>query len=141
MTYREFLGRSWALPLVVFNVGSLMFTGLVLLGAGHQVPTTRNAAGHGWSVTGATVVSLASMASILILLGRAIAAIDPATGIAARRDYALKALGKTVRSELRELSSLDLMLRTGAAVRVWQVSGDHSGPSPRLPQSSLISTS
>jgi hypothetical protein len=38
VTYREFLGRSWTLPLVVFNIGSLLFTGLVLLGAGHQVP-------------------------------------------------------------------------------------------------------
>lgn len=40
VTYREFLGRSWALGLVVFNVGSLLFTGLVLLGTGHQVPPT-----------------------------------------------------------------------------------------------------
>lgn len=110
VTYREFLGRSWALPLVVFNVGSLLFTGLVLLGLGHQVPQSRHAASHGWSVTVATVVSLASIASILILLGRTVIAIDPATGMRVRRQHARKAVGKAVRSELRELTCLEIML-------------------------------
>lgn len=67
VTYREFLGRSWALPLVVFNIGSLLFTGLVLLGAGHQIPPVGSSPGHGWSITVASVASLTSVASILIL--------------------------------------------------------------------------
>jgi hypothetical protein len=111
VTYREFLWRSWALPLVVFNVGSLLFNGLVLLGAGHEVAATRNAAGHGWSVTVASVASMLSIATVLVLLGRTVTALDPATGVETRREYARKALGIAVRSELRELRSLEVMLR------------------------------
>jgi hypothetical protein len=110
VTYREFLGRSWALPLVIFNIGSLVFTGLVLLGAGHQVPRTAYAPGHGWSITVASAASLASVASILILLGRTITAIDPAASRRARNRYAHKALGRALRGELRELACLNVTL-------------------------------
>lgn len=110
VTYREFLGRSWALPLVVLNIGSLLFTGLVLLGAGHQVSPAGDSPGYGWSVTVASAVSLASVASILILLGRTISAIDPVTGRRARRCYTLKALGGALRGELRDLACLKVML-------------------------------
>jgi hypothetical protein len=40
LTYRQFLRRTHAIDLTLFNVGSLLFTGLVLLGIGHQVPST-----------------------------------------------------------------------------------------------------
>ena len=110
VTYREFLGRSWALRLVVFNIGSLLFTGLVLLGAGHQVPPAGGSPGYGWSITVASAVSLASVASILILLGRTITAIDPAASRRARNRYAHKALGRALRSELRELACLNVAL-------------------------------
>jgi hypothetical protein len=111
VTYREFLDRSWALRLVLFNVGSLLFTGLVLLGAGHQVAPAGDSAGYGWSITVASAVSLASVASILILLGRTITAIDPAAARRARNRYANKALGRALRSELRELACLNEVLK------------------------------
>ena len=38
LAYREFLRRTGALPLATFNVASLLFNGLVLLGLGHQAP-------------------------------------------------------------------------------------------------------
>ena len=110
VTYREFLGRSWALQLVVFNIGSLLFTGLVLLGAGHQVAPASDSPGYGWSITVASAVSLASVASILILLGRTITAIDPAASSRARNLYAHKALGRALRTELRELACLNVTL-------------------------------
>jgi hypothetical protein len=110
VTYREFLDRSWALPLVVFNVGSVLFTALVLLGAGHQVAPAGNTPGYGWSITVASVVSLASVASILVLLSRTITAIDPAAGRTAQNRYAQKALGRALRSELRELACLNVAL-------------------------------
>ena len=110
VTYREFLARSWALPLVAFNIGSLLFTGLVLVGAGHQVPPAGNSPGYGWSITVASAVSLASVASILILLGRTITAIDPAASRKARNRYAHKALGRALRSEIRELACLKVTL-------------------------------
>lgn len=110
VTYREFLARSWTLRLVVFNVGSLLFTGLVLLGAGHQVRPAGNSPGYGWSITVASAVSLAAVASILILLGRTITAIDPAAGRRARNRYAHKALGRALRSELREIACLKVTL-------------------------------
>src|SRR6185437_14790865 len=85
-------------------------TGLVLLGAGHQVPPTSDSPGHGWSTTVASAVSLASVASILILVGRTIAAIDPAATSRARTRYAHKTLGRALRSELRELACLNVAL-------------------------------
>jgi hypothetical protein len=109
LTYREFLQRTWALPLTIFNVGSLLFNGMVLLGVGHQVPSSATAVGHGWAVTVASVVALTSIASILVLLVRTIRAIDPATSEKAQRDYRHQALAQAVCGELLEQAGLSIM--------------------------------
>jgi hypothetical protein len=111
VTYREFLRRSWALWLVTFNVGSLVFDGLVLLGLGHQVPAFHGAAGHGWAVTVATVTGMLSLVSILVLLGRTITVIDPAAGREAERDFRLKAVGQAVSVELQNLTCADIIYK------------------------------
>jgi hypothetical protein len=66
LTYRQFLRRTHAIDLTLFNVGSLLFIGLVLLGVGHQVPSTRTTGTHGWALTLATIAALLSIASIVV---------------------------------------------------------------------------
>ena len=109
LTYREFLRRTWAVRLIIFNVGSLLFDGLVLLGVGHQVPASHGTAGHGWAVTVASVTALVSIASIVLLLARTMLAIAPTTNEAAQREFRLKAILQEVRSELCERASLGVM--------------------------------
>jgi hypothetical protein len=45
LTYREFLRRTRALRFTTFNVASLLFIGMVLLGIGRQAPPTRRRPG------------------------------------------------------------------------------------------------
>ena len=63
LTYRQFLRRRHAIGLTLFNVGSLLFIGLVPLGVGHQVPTTPATGGHGWALRVASIAALLAIAS------------------------------------------------------------------------------
>lgn len=109
-TYGEFLRHSGTLPLVTAGIGSLIFDGLVLLGVGHQIRASGSTAGHGWAVTVAAIAGIVSSASIVMLLGRTITAIDTATSQTAQSDYRRRAVGQAVRAELRERACLLAML-------------------------------
>lgn len=109
LTYREFLRRTWALQLTIFNVASLLFNGMVLLGVGHQVQATNAAPGHGWAVTMASVVALASIVTIVALLVRTVRAVNPATTSEVQREYQRAAVAMAVRDELTEIESLRIM--------------------------------
>lgn len=109
LTYREFLRRTWALQLTIFNVASLLFNGMVLLGVGHQVQATNAAPGHGWAVTMASVVALASIVTIVVLLVRTVRAVNPATASEVQREYQRAAVAMAVRDELTETESLRIM--------------------------------
>jgi hypothetical protein len=110
LSYREFLRRTWALPLTVFNVASLLYNGMVLLGAGRQVPPVGTVAGHGWAVTVASVVALLSAGSIVVILAQALRAIDPATVADVQRRYLEVAVALATRGELFERESLRLLV-------------------------------
>jgi hypothetical protein len=109
LTYRQFLRRTSAVNLTVFNVGSLLFNGLVLLGAGHQVPPTPSVGGHGWAVTVASVTTMLSIASIVILLAQTIRALDPVMNESVQTDYRRRLIVGAVRQELRERESLAIV--------------------------------
>ena len=109
LTYREFLDRTWALPLTTANVASMLFTGMVLLGLGHQVPPAGSAPGSGWAVTLASCVSLLSTATIVLILAQTLKAISPEAQDGARRDYQLKAVEQAAHDELIESASVQLM--------------------------------
>lgn len=109
LTYREFLDRTWALPLTTANVASMLFTGMVLLGLGHQVPPVGSAPGSGWAVTLASCVSLLSTATIVLVLAQTLKAISPEAQDGARRDYQLKAVEQAAHDELIERASVQLM--------------------------------
>ena len=106
LTYRQFLRRTHAIDLTLFNVGSLLFIGLVLLGVGHQVPSTLTTAAHGWALTVATIAALLSIASIVVLLALTVRALDPAENEAVRTEYRHRVLAQEVRREIRERASL-----------------------------------
>jgi len=110
LPYREFLRRTWALPLTVFNVASLLFSGMVLLGLGRQVPGAKTASdNHGWAVSMASVVAMVAIGSIVVILARALSAIDPALAVDVERRYQYSAVSLKVRSELVELESLQML--------------------------------
>ena len=109
LTYREFLRRTGALPLTTFNVASLLFNGMVLLGLGRQVPPTGTAPGHGWAVTVASIVGLVSIATIMVILARALRAINPDTEAVVQREYQRVAVALAARDELLEYQSLQMM--------------------------------
>lgn len=109
LTYREFLRRTWALQLTIFNVASLLFNGMVLLGVGHQVQATNSAPGRGWAVTMASVVALASIVTIVALLVCTVRAVNPATTLEVQREYQRAAVAMAVRDELTETESLRIM--------------------------------
>ena len=109
LTYREFLRRTWALPLTMFNVASLLFNGIVLLGVGHQVQPVGTIPGHGWAVTLASVAALASIATIVALLVRTVRAINPATAADVEREYQRVTVALAARDELIEIESLRIM--------------------------------
>jgi hypothetical protein len=113
LPYRQFLRRTWALGLAVFNVGSLLFVGLVLLGVGHQVPATQTVPGHGWAVSVASGASMVCIASIVVLLARTVRALDPATDKAAQEAYQRDVVARAVRRELGERESLTAVLGFG----------------------------
>jgi hypothetical protein len=106
LTYRQFLRRTHAIDLTLFNVGSLLFIGLVLLGVGHQVPSTPTTGAHGWALTVATITALVSIGSIVVLLALTVRALDPAENEAVRTEYRGRVLAQEVRRELRERASL-----------------------------------
>jgi hypothetical protein len=109
LTYREFLRRTGALPLTTFNVASLLFNGMVLLGTGHQIPRSGTTPGHGWAVTVASVVALASIGTIVLVLARALRAINPETEAEVQREHQRAAVALAARGELVELESLRIM--------------------------------
>jgi hypothetical protein len=106
LTYREFLRRTEALPLTTFNMASLLFNGMVLLGIGHQVPRIGTTPGHGWAVTVASVVALVSIGTIVVILARALRAINPETQANVQREYQRAAVALAARDELLERESL-----------------------------------
>jgi len=108
LTYRQFLRRTHAIDLTLFNVGSLLFIGLVLLGVGHQVPSTPATEAHGWALTVATITALVSIASIVVLLALTVRALDPAENEAVSTEYRRRVLAQEVRRELRERASLSV---------------------------------
>jgi len=109
LTYRQFLRRTSAVNLTIFNVASLLFNGLVLLGAGHQVASTASVAGHGWAVTVASVTAMLSIASIVVLLAQTIRALDPVMNKSVQADYRRLLTADAVRQELRERESLAIV--------------------------------
>lgn len=109
LTYRDFLRRTLALPLATFNVASLAFNGMVLLGLGRQVPGTASAPGHGWAVTEASVIALSSIVTIVVVLAGTVRAIDPDTEADVRREHRETAVAMAARSELLQDKSLDMM--------------------------------
>jgi ADP-ribose pyrophosphatase YjhB (NUDIX family) len=108
LTYRQFLRRTHAIDLTLFNVGSLLFIGLVLLGVGHQVPLTPTTGAHGWALTVATITALVSIASIVVLLALTVRALDPAENEAVLTEYRRRVLAQEVRRELRERANLSV---------------------------------
>ncbi|WP_034270590.1 hypothetical protein [Actinospica robiniae] len=113
VTYREFLSRSGALPIVALGVVSMILDGLVLLGVGRQIaPSTPTANdGHGIAVTDAIILGLASVASIGVLFVLTIRAIDPATAQSAQLTYRANVLGDALRREIGEAAAIDFMER------------------------------
>ena len=109
LTYREFLRRTWALPLTTANVASLLFIGMVLLGLGHQHPSAGSVPGSGWAVTLASCVSLLSIATIVLVLAQTLKAISREAQEDAQRDYQLKAVDQAARDELIERTSVRMM--------------------------------
>lgn len=109
LTYREFLRRTWALPLTTANVASLLFIGMVLLGLGHQDPSAGSVSGSGWAVTLASCVSLLSIATIVLVLAQTLKAISREAQGDAQRDYQLKAVDQAARDELIERMSVRMM--------------------------------
>jgi hypothetical protein len=111
VSYREFLRRSGALPIVVFGVGSMVFDGVVLLGIGHQVRASSPGAGdgHGLAVSVAIGFGLASIASIGLLFGLTIQAIDPGTAKSAQDTYRLNVLAQALYNELHERACIEFM--------------------------------
>lgn len=112
LTYREFLNRTWALPLTTLNVASLLFNGMVLLGTGHQVPATSTTPSHGWAVTVASIIALASTGTIVVILARAVRAISPQTEADVQLKYRQTAVALAARAELIEYEALQLMNAT-----------------------------
>ncbi len=115
LTYRQFLRRTHAVELTLFDVGSLLFIGLVLLGVGHQVPSTTASGAHGWALTVATIAALVSIASIVVLLAWTVRALDPAENEAVRTEYRRCVLAQEVRREIRERVSLTVTSRLSMA--------------------------
>jgi hypothetical protein len=125
LTYREFLNRTWALPLTTLNVASLLFNGMVLLGTGHQVPATSTTPGHGWAVTVASIIALASTGTIVVILARAVRAISPQTEADVQRKYRQTAVALAARAELIEYEAVRLM---NAATGPYTFSPAYPGP-------------
>ena len=115
LRYRQFLRRTHAISLTLFNVGSLLFIGLVLLGVGHQVPSTPATGDYGWALTVATIAALLSIASIVVLLAWTVRALDPAENEAVRIEYRRRVLAQEVLRELRERVSLSVTSRLSQA--------------------------
>lgn len=113
LTYREFLRRTWALPLTTANVASLLFIGMVLLGLGHQDLSAGSVPGSGWAVTLASCVSLLSIATIVLVLAQTLKAISHEAQKDAQRDYQLKAVDQAARDELMERTSVRMMSDPG----------------------------
>jgi hypothetical protein len=109
LTYRQFLRRTWALPLTAANVASLVFNGLVLLGIGHMVPPSGSTLGYGWAVNLASCISLLSVASIVVVLTLVMLAVNPATQVRAQGEYQDAAVVQAVQEELIERVSLELL--------------------------------
>jgi hypothetical protein len=127
LTYREFLRRTWALPLTVFNVASLLVSGMVQLGLGHQVPVAGAAASRGWAVSAATVVAMAAIGSVVVILARALNAIDPAMEADVQRQYRDSVVALTVRGEIVGREALR-MLREGAVPCKFSASAEGMQP-------------
>jgi hypothetical protein len=110
ISYRTFLRRSLAKPIITAGIASLLFDGIVLLGVGHQVPDSPGASdGHGWAVTLACVVGLGSIGSIALLFGRTIGAIDPVAGSEALAKDRNTVIGDALRTELLDAFTLDVL--------------------------------
>jgi len=109
LTYRDFLRRTRALPLATFNVASLLFNGMVLLGLGRQVPGTASAPGRGWAVTEASVIALLAILTIVIVLAGTVRAIDPETEAEVQREHRETAVAMAARGELLQDKSVELM--------------------------------
>jgi hypothetical protein len=86
-----------------------LFNGLVLLGAGHQVPATATVAGHGWAVSEASASAMLSMATIVVLLAWTVRALDPTGNEEAQDAYRRDAIARELRSELRERECLEVL--------------------------------
>jgi hypothetical protein len=125
LTYREFLRRTGALPLTTFNVASLLFNGMVLLGTGHQVPAVGTAPGHGWAVTLASIIALVSTGTIVVVLARALRAINAETEADVQREYQCVAVTLSARDELLERESLQVM---AAGTGAYTFSPTYPGP-------------
>lgn len=125
LTYREFLRRTWALRLTTFNVASLLFIGLVLLGVGRQVSGVGSTPGYGWAVAMASILALISIATIVVILARTLQAINPETQAAAQLDFRRAVVVLAARDELLERESVQEM---GADTWRYEFSPAHPGP-------------
>lgn len=83
---------------------------MVLLGAGHQVLPAGTASGHGWAVTMASVIALVSTGTIVVILARALRAINPEAEAAVQREYQQAAVALAARDELLKRESLQVMV-------------------------------
>lgn len=126
LTYRQFLRRTHAVGLTLLNVGSLIFNGLVVLGVGHQLPSTASAAGHGWALTVASATGITSIASIAVLLAWTVRAMDPAGKQAVHADYRHAVVAWEVRRELHERASLGVTFGLSDS-RVLEFSPSYAG--------------
>ena len=115
VTYPVFLKRSWALQIVVLGVVSILLNGIVLLGAGFQLPAKEpgGSDGHGWAVTVAVIVALCSVAAIAFLFAKTISAIDPATTVRADSEYREQAVGQAIHDELFQQMSIKALEHLG----------------------------
>ena len=110
VSYRAFLRRTSARPVIAWGISSLLLDGIVLLGFGHQVPNTPGTSdGHGWAVTVACAVGLVSIASIALLFGRTIGAIDPVAGKTALSVDRNVVIGEALREDLLSQFAYDAL--------------------------------
>ena len=110
VSYRAFLRRSSARPVIAWGISSLLLDGIVLLGFGHQEPNAPGTSdGHGWAVTVACAVGLVSIASIALLFGRTIGAIDPVAGQTALSTDRNAVIGEALRKDLLSQFAYDAL--------------------------------